>query len=226
MERQATLEEARADVRSYIDDRNGRRWSDDQLKRTLHGAVSACMEQVAAAGVDRFDDEINVDTSASTGAASLMLHDPIAVRAVLVAQTSSGPWSYELKPADPKRRGALDTESRSLLVRLVKRPPMPEADTDLLVGCDDGAARSWPAFDRWVCMVAALDLTPTDDDPRMTLISREREMRARILEVQRIPGSLPWLAGRRREWATGIGALRWIWKPRQAELTLHTTVGW
>lgn len=211
-----TLDEAIADVRGYIDDRLSRRWTDAQITRALHSCISSCLEDYAARGGDRFDDEVTVTAVGGVGV-SLLTLDPLKIRAVLVNEVTGGPWTFPLHSADPEIRGTVDTTTRPLLIRLVKRPPMPQLGTDKLIGVVAGESRPWPAFERWVCMCAALELRTTDDDPRNTLASIEQQASDKVLSIARIPQTLPWPRERRR-W---LWDLRWVFQPRTAQLTLH-----
>jgi hypothetical protein len=219
-----TLDEAIADVRSYIDDVRARRWTPAQVTRALGGALSECVEEYAGKGGDRFLEDIDVQTTATTGAVSLFAYDPIDVRAVLVRPSASAVANFTIRRGDTAALGALDSQARRLRLRITRRPLLPKSGTDLLVGGEDGKARAWPAFERWVCMVAGLDLLPKDNDPNLTLMRRESELRAKVLETVRLPSSLPWPREQRHTWAN----LRWHWKPREAVIELRNASvgGW
>ena len=168
-----TTEQAIADVRSYIDDRQGRRWDRQQVVRALHSALSSCLERYARAGGDRFEREIEVTTDGADGV-SLVAYEPIAIRRVL-AVTSSG--TAPIHGADPGLRGSYDTQSRDLIIRYVPHPLLPQDDTDPLVSSLAGDQRPWPAFERWVCMRAGLELGITDKDQRDDLKEAEAALR-------------------------------------------------
>lgn len=213
---QTTLTEAIADARSHIDDTLGRRWTDAQVTRALHSCVSSCIEEYAARGGERFDEDVEVDTDAS-GEVELLTYDPLTIRSIVLAVDTAG-WTTPIDECDAASRGMPDLTERTLKIRLVKRPPMPEAGSDLLVGVTSGAMRSWPAFDRWVCMRAAQELGTKDDKVRAALDLVEAKKRTEVMSIARIPKKLPWPRARNARWWWD---LRWLWTPRTAVLSLH-----
>jgi hypothetical protein len=212
-----TLGDAIADVRGYIDDREGRRWDRDQVVRAIHSALSSCMELYGRHGGERFDVEAEV-TSTSDGV-SLITQDPLAIRHLLLQNSGAGTWTTPIHAADPRHRGAPDTSTRTMLVRYMPRPAMPMQDDDVLMGLIPGNQRPWPAFERWVCMRAAMELGITDKDDRAGLHMAEETRRVEIIDTQRIPGALPWPRGARSWWRD----LRWVWFPQTAVLKLYIT---
>lgn len=212
-----TLAEAIEGVGSYLDDGSNVRWSAAQKTSALIAAVSHCVENYAGRGGERFDEEIEV-TVAGTAGVSLLDYDPLTIRAVLVSIESGGAWTSPVRPADNSLRGSPDTSTRDLLVRLVRRPPAPEADTDLLVGLSPGVMRSWPDFDQWVCTVAALALRTKDNDMREALMETNARVQANVMNTVRLPNKLPW--PRKRSSSDYLWQLRWLWKPQTVNLSL------
>ncbi len=217
-----TLGEAIEDVRGYLDDRQGRRWTDAQVTRALHSALSQCVSEYGSRGGDAFDEEINVTTVASVGV-SLAVYDPLLIRAVILSMNVGGPWTSPIRRCTIDTRGIPDETARDLLIRIVRRPTLPQETTDMLVGVDVGAARPWPAFERWVCTCAALELRTTDNEPMETLMDVNQRLEEKCLSIARTPQTLPWPRKRR---ATNYDELQWIYQPRTALLSLHSVLGW
>lgn len=202
-----TLSEAVADVRSYLDDRQGRRWDANQVRRALHSALSSCVELYAVKGGDRYDVEISRTTDGENG---VLLEEeaPLAIRLVLL----DGQWQSPLRAADPSLRGTPDEEDRDLIIRYTAQPALPTADTDYLLG-----ARAWPVMERWVCMRAALELGITDKDQRADLERQAEAKQSEALSSERTPKSLPWPRGPHRRKPT----LRWLWSHETRRITLY-----
>lgn len=209
-----TMVKAIADVRSYIDDREGRRWDREQCVRAIHSALSQCMEHYARAGGERFDVEESITTVGTTGV-SLIEQDPLTIRTVHLTDASGG-WRVRLRAADMGQVYTPDTETRYLVLRYVPRPKLPQQDDDVMCGLIPGTQRPWPAFERWVCMRAAMELGITDKDSREDLYAAEDRLRVEVTSADRIPKMLPWP----RPSAARYGDVRWRWFPGTAVLSL------
>lgn len=218
MGQQATLSEARTFVREYLDDRRGARWSDAVVDLALRTAISASVDDYRAEGGDRFDEDVDVSTD-EDGAVSLALYDPADVAAVLVGVTSG----YEpIRGGDRYALGRSDQTARALRVTLVRRYDVPTDPDDYLVGVEMGAARSWPAFDQWVCARAAMQLGSTDDDRRQALRESLAECRRSALSHARTPRVMPWGSPRTRTpYLADLGRLRWIYDAHERVLSLY-----
>lgn len=209
-----TLVQAIADVRGYIDDSEGRRWDRDQCKRAIHSALSGAMELYGRTGGDRFDVEGSFSAVGADGV-SLITENPIAIRQVLIADGADG-WTWAVRAADPAVRGVADTSTRTLTIRYMPSPLMPEHDDDVLCGLIPGVQRPWPAFERWVCMRAARELGIKDKDERSELHAAEAKLEAECLAMERTPRALPWSSGRPGR----FGDLRWLWLHQTATLKI------
>ena len=185
---QATLAQARSLVREYLDDRRGDRWNDATVDMALRSTLSACLDDYRAEGGDRFDEDADVATS-SAGTVSLASYDPLDVSAVLASVTGG---YVALKGGDRYQLGQADQTARSLRVVLTRRYDVPSQAADLLVGSAVGAARSWPAFDQWICARAALQLGSTDDDRRQALRESLSECKRSALAHPSSPREMTW----------------------------------
>jgi hypothetical protein len=199
-----TLEEAITDVRSHIDDRQSRNWTDNQVRRALWRALSGCLSEYARAGGERFDVEAERTSDGENGVL-LVEEAPILIRHVLLDEE----WRTPIRAVDPSIRGTTDTTSRDLIIRYVPAPTLPQDDTDHLLGADE-----WPAMDGWICAKAAIYLGVSDNDDRPGLERAEARLRAEVLTSQRIPHAKPWPRGR-------VSRLRYLWTPGEKRLTLH-----
>lgn len=219
MPTQATLAEARTFVREYLDDRAGKRWSTSVVDLALRTALSACVDDYRAEGGDRFDEDADV-TTGSDGTVSLASYDPLDVAAVL-ADVSGG--YVPIMGGDRYALGQVDQTARDLRVVLVRRYAVPTDPDDLLVGVSTGAARSWPAFDQWVCARAALQLGTTDDDRRQALRESLAECRRSALSHARAPRVMPWgdAAASRSPFGSLLGRMRWVYDANARVLSLY-----
>ncbi len=216
---QATLAQARLFVREYLDDRSGRRWGDSTVDLALRTALSACVDDYRAEGGDRFDEDADVSTD-STGAVSLASYDPLDVSAVLV-DVSGG--FVPVRGGDRYALGQADATARDLRVVLVRHHDVPTDPADLLVGVTVGAARSWPAFDQWICARAALQLGATDDDRRQALRESLAECKRSALAHARAPRVMPWCdaSAARSPYGSILGRLRWVYDAQTRSLSLY-----
>lgn len=219
MAAQATLAQARKLVREYLDDRGGVRWDASTVDLALRSALSACLDDYRAEGGDRFDEDVDVST-ASDGTVSLASYDPLDVSAVLVSVTGG---FVALKGGDRLALGQADQTARDLRVVLTRRRDVPTDPDDLLVGGEVGAARSWPAFDQWVCARAALQLGSTDDDRRQALRESLAECKRSSLAHARSPRVMSWdtTALRRFPFYSLVGRLRWTYDHHARTLALY-----
>ena len=219
MASQATLAQARSLVREYLDDRGARRWDDAAVDLALRAALSACVDDYRAEGGDRFDEDVDVSTD-SSGTVSLGAYDPLDVSAVLVSV--SGGY-VPLQGGDRRQLGQADATARDLRVVLCRRVDVPTQAADLLVGSTVGAARSWPAFDQWVCARAALQLGSTDDDRRQALRESLADCKASSLAHARTPRVMTWdsSALRRFPFYSLVGRLRWVYDQHARTLALY-----
>jgi hypothetical protein len=132
--------------------------------------------------------------------------------------------AYRLPPKNPIRRGYADLTARTLRVLYVQEYAIPSDSSHPLVGVTTTAANSWPAFDRWVYMEAAVMLAPKDmEERRITVLKGARdEAAAAALGRVTTPAGYP---VPRPEWNPSYYRdLRWQFT--QASATLSLTSEW
>lgn len=218
-----TVTEAITEIRQELDDVSTTkpRWTDAQVKTKLGFALSACLVQYASDGGDRFDLEGTATTSASTGQVSLSSLSALWVKQVAIVV---GNTTYRVRPKNPIRRGYADLNARDLRILYVREYEIPSDSGHPLVGVTSTAANSWPGFDRWVYMEAAVMLTSKDMEEKRiaALIARRDEAKAIAL------GRVPTPAGYpipRPEW-NPIAPQDLRWQFTQASATLSLTAEW
>ncbi len=155
------IDDAITKVRQFLDDTSTTqpRWTDTQLKDALADALNSCLVRYAGEGGDRFDLETTATTSATTGAISIASVLPLLVKQVGV---TVGTTLYRLPTKNMMRRGYADLTARSLTVLYVREYALSSTTTHPLVGVGATEANSWRAFDRWICLEAALQLALKD----------------------------------------------------------------
>jgi hypothetical protein len=224
-----TVDEAREEVLALLDDEDGRRpaptntdgetdWT--KVDRALRKSLDTCLDEYASEGGDRFDEEVSV-SSDTEGLVELATYDIRDIRAVLLDVGDSN--FYPLEAADRTARGPIDTEARDLKLIIIRahrliRNPDP---ADLLVGQEDGVARSWETFDQWVCAAAADKLGAKDAETRQAILREIDRCKGSVLPQKRVPQVLPWGAAANRVRHISIqNQLSWIWTARAQTMQL------
>ncbi len=175
-----TLTGGRAQALDYVDDPNGRRFNSAgdfaKVDRAVQAALSYCVDDAVNAGLDRFDEETTVTTSAA-GLATLSI---IAAR-IRNVQIDFGDSFRTVKKMTRSDRVLDDATVRSLVVAFVRDWRIPTTTTHPLVGVTTTPGPSWPAFDDWVCAEAARRLGIIDNDKRAGLEALCASCRAVVL---------------------------------------------
>lgn len=223
-----TMEDARQVVLDNLDDETGARFARTtgtnttdytKIDRALRGSLSSVLDEYRG---DRFDEVIEVETSATDGTVSLAQYDVAKIKHARLLLTSDA--TYPLPGADVSAGGLPDTTARDLLltiVRLFTIPPAPDA-TDLLCGVVEGRARSWDAFDELVCARAADALGAKADETRAAVQRNIERLERSARGQQRNPPAKPW-PERNVDPMSLSGRLRWTWVPRTQTLQLLIT---
>lgn len=223
-----TMEDARQVVLDNLDDETGARFARTtgtnttdytRIDRALRGALSSMLDEYTG---DRFDEQIEVSTSATDGTVGLASYDIAKIKHARVALSTTA--TYALPGADVGSGGLPDRTARNLtltIVRLFPIPPAPDA-TDLLCGVVEGRARSWDAFDELVCARAADALGAKTDETRAAIQRSIARLSASVTGQQRNPRSKPWPA-RETDPFYLSGRLRWVWTPRTQTMQLLFT---
>lgn len=228
------IEAARDQVLDHLDDPRGVRfakttsgvqdWS--RVYRGLRSAQSSCLDKYLAAGGNRFWESVDVDSTGGT--AQLAAFDPAALHAVQIIPDTDSAAKWPIDEGDPLTLGLPDLTDRSLSVIITRyfRIPDPVDPGDLLMGTVAGAARSWDAFDEWVCAVAAQQVGVKDNERREGLAILAKEKEDDVLKHIKTPSSSPWPARRGQSWS--LRRLRWVWmpQPRTLQLVYDATSSW
>jgi hypothetical protein len=216
---------ARAQVLDHLDDESGARFarasgatSYVKLDRALRSAADRCLDDYVRSGGDRFDEKIEVTTSADDGTVALAAYEPLKVRGVLYAP--SGSTFTAIEPGDDLAGYTPDLAERELTLKVVRRFPIAASpdSSDLLLGTVDGAARSWDAFDEWVCCRAAIQLGIKDNEKREMLLATRDDLERSIKGGSRNPQAKPWGVATRRH--SAASSLSWLWTARTQTLQL------
>jgi hypothetical protein len=221
--------DAREQVLEHLDDESGARYAREtgvntesfrKVDRTLKTAISACVDEYVKAGGDRFNEIVEATTSASDGKASLAVEKLSHIRSVRV---DNGTSLYRVEEGDNAAGNTPYLAERDLQMTVVRffEPPQVPDPNDLLMGTVAGAARSWDAFDAWVCARAAKMLGIKDLEPsrQKALLDLVAELERAVMGHKRTPASKPW-PERRPADALVTGRARWLWFPREQELQL------
>lgn len=180
-----TLVQARTRVADLLDDGNNVKWTTTQIDVSLQAALSMCLSDAVTAGCDNFNTEVSVATVAGLATLTGPL---LAVRGV---QVSTGGSYYSVAPVVKQERCILDTSVRTLLVEVVKDYAIPTTTSHPLVGEGATAAATWPAFDQWVCIEAALLCGVMDNDQRRGLEKMRDAYRMSVMDRINTPFTRP-----------------------------------
>jgi hypothetical protein len=226
-----TLEEARAQVLSHLDDEDGRRFAPisggvqdfANVDRALRSSLSRCIDDMAGAGVERLVREIEV-TSDTDGVADVSAYDPADVLDVYIIP--SGTIRYRIEQGSRLDRWSAETTERSLVVRLRQKYDIPpeDADDELLLGRLDGEARGWPALDDWICARAALHVGIRDKDKREGLIALAADLERSVLRSPQTPRFQPYPGA--APYRSVYTRLRWLWDESARTVKLVIVDGW
>ena len=175
-----TLEGARNLTAALLDDPNHVRWSHAVIGVALQQALSSCLSDYAANGGDDFDEEFSITTT--TAGLGTLTTPLVLLRAV---QVLTGTVYYPIVAQNRAQRVVNDTVARDLRCLGVRDFTIPTAanPTDPLIGVSTVAAGgTWAAFERWVCLEAALVLAVQDNDQRAGIIANAERTKASVME--------------------------------------------
>jgi hypothetical protein len=220
-----TIADARQVVLEALDDETGVRFarlpgtntvSYVKIDRALRVACTSALDDYRG---DRFDETIEV-TSSTAGEIDLASYKIHEIKSVRV---STGVASYRVMPGDAASGGRPDSTARDLVLTITRRheiPNPPDTD-DLLLGTTAGAARSWDAFDQWVCLQAAksLGIKTLEAARAQQLVGEIAALEKSVKAHKRIPGGKPW-PERRTDTLYLSGRLRWLWDARTQTMSL------
>jgi hypothetical protein len=187
-----TVADARGNVSQFLDDPNNIRWSTTQIDAGLATALSACVSAYVSAGGSAFNEEASFTTS-STGLASLSTVAPLLdIRGVQGSFGSGTNTTFTAIPAALRAdRYMLAQSVYTLSIVYVRDFALSTTTTHPLVGNGATAAASWPEFDMWICMKAALLLGIKDNDQRPMLANLEAQARQNVLNRINTPKAYP-----------------------------------
>ena len=221
------VSDAREQVLEHLDDESGDRYAREtgsnttnyrKIDRALKVAVSTCVDDYCARGGDRFNENLAVSTTATAGKADLSTYKTAHVRSVRV---SSNSVLYRIEEGDVGAGGRPDLTVRALELQIVRRFEMASApdEDDLLMGITGTVARSWDAFDEWVCARASDALGAKDNERRDGLLRILARCEKAVFQHKRTPAAHPWPERNVSELYLS-GRLRWLWFPHEQELQL------
>ncbi len=212
-----TLAEARDVVEDFLDDASNVRWSTSQVDVALKYALSMCLNDYISAGGDRFDEVLST-TSTTSGTVDLSSYDPVKIQGMTM---TVGTRQFPITEIAYEERGLEDSVARSVVLRFVRSYVLPTTTSHALVGNGATAAKSWFAFDHWICIKAALYCSIKDADPRPELAALEKEARENVVFTTSIPKSLAF--PQRPHWySTWIG---FSWKADSQKIVLSRRGG-
>lgn len=218
-----TVKAARATVLDHLDDEAGARFARvngaadyTKVDRFLRVAVDMCLD---AYGGEAFNETITATTSADDGTVGLAQEQIRRIRGVLYSPTDGVLSSVDA--GDDLAGYKPDYAARALTLKIVRRFPIDDvpSEDDLLLGTIDGAARSWDAFDGWVCLNAAFLAGIKDKERREDLLLAEDRLAKSIKGKPTIPQALPW-GGRQQRRTSLAQQLSWLWTGRTQTLAL------
>lgn len=212
-----TLAQARLAVEDFLDDAANVRWSDANIDVALKYALSMCQNDYISAGGDRFDEVLSTSTT-SAGVVDLSSYDPIKLQGVSL---TVGTRLFPLTEVGFEERGLDDGTVRSIAIRFVRTFVLPTTTSHPLVGNGATSAKTWFAFDHWICIKAALYCSTKDGERRSDLEALEKEARENVIFTCNIPKSLPFPD--RPHWYSIWYAF--AWKPDEQKLIVARR-GW
>jgi len=174
-----TLDNARTLTAAFLDDPNHVRWTHAVIGVALQQALSACLSTYASEGGDDFDEEFSITTT--TAGLGTLTTPLVMLRAV---QVLTGTVYYPIVSQNRSQRVVNDTVARDLRCLGVREYTIPTTgnSTDPLIGVSTVAAPgTWAAFERWVCLEAALVLAVQDNDQRAGLIANAERTKATVM---------------------------------------------
>jgi len=173
-----TLAQARTLTSAFLDDPNNVRWAVAVVDVALQQALSACLNEYGSEGGDDFDEEFSITTTtAGLGTLTVPL---VLLRAV---QVLTGTVYYPIVSQNRSQRVVNDTVARDLKCLGIREYAVSATSSDPLVGVAAAAAPgTWAAFERWVCLEAALVLAVQDNDQRAGLIANAERTKATVMK--------------------------------------------
>lgn len=173
-----TLAQARTKVARYLNDASNERWSTSEIDDALADALSTCIRQYAAAGGDRFNEEVD-ETPDSNQLVDLSSYDPIEIAQVWIKRSG---FSWPISYVKHQEAGRAPTGTYDVRIFLIRTPVFPDTTTYPLVqSAANTAMKSWREFDQWVCVKAAIDLSTKDGEGRPDLVAIERQLSKSIM---------------------------------------------
>jgi hypothetical protein len=217
-----TLTQARTRVLRLLDEPNGvtgtSRNNPDgsfaDIDLALGFALNGCLSRFCTSN-SRFDLEDTGTTSATTGTIDLSAIPRLIVKGVAV---TIGNTLCKIPEKQPIRRGYPDFNARAVTVTYVREYAIPTTASHPLVGVGSAAANSFPAFNEWICLCAAIHLMPTDNDQRDRLDIALARTEADVGSRPSTPQSGPWPRMEANRFA--FIDLQWQWKPSTGFLYL------
>lgn len=185
-----TLTQARARVLRLVDDEAGRRYNSAgdfvEVDQALSFALSACLSRYKGGRLDLY---FTGTSSATDGTLDVSSVVPLRIRGVAI---SVPPTLYQIPGKTLMVRGYPDLVARSLSVLYTREYVLSSTASDPLVGVGAVAAASWPMFDNWICLNAALELQPKDNEVRASLVEREAKAQDACEERPHGQGGAAW----------------------------------
>lgn len=217
----------REHVLELLDDESGDRYAREtgtntvsyrKMDRFLRIELSAGLDEYVAAGGDRFDEELDLTTSATDGTVDIPGERIAHIRNV---RCDNGTSKWRIQEGDKSSGGLPDRTERDLVLTVVRLFELPDPldANDLIMGTVDGAARSFDGFDGWICARTAMALSAKDKDLNAMVATQEARLRQSIMGQKRNPGVLPW--GEREPSESLLNAnLRWLFFPHEQQMQL------
>jgi hypothetical protein len=200
-----TLAQARDIVEDFLDDNTNSRWSVAQIDTALGYALNSCLNDYLAGGGERLHEIVNVSTDA-LGKADLSSYNPNFIAGITL---SVGNREFRIPEVSWEERGLNDSQIRPLSIRLLRTFSIPSTTSHPLVGVGATGAKTWPAFEHWVCIRAALFCSTKDAEDRADLQRLESEARDNALVLPAIPKAVPFAS--KPHWYSVW--FSWAWDP-------------
>lgn len=212
-----TVAQARDIVEDHIDDSGNARWSESQVDNALRYALDSCRKEYLAAGGDRLF-EISESTTDSNGRVDLSSLNPDYIAGVTLVM---GNRFFPLSQVQYEERLLNDNAARSIQVRYARTLSLSSTTSHPLVGNGATAAKSFDAFEHWICARAAMFCSVKDADNRPELKELELQAKNAAMFAPHIPQSTAFPG--KPHWYSRYYV--WTWKPDEQKLQLARK-GW